>query len=79
MARNARLTDRRTVCSADGFSINVVRGENTAFSIDENLSTRPPTTQRTRSCRKISSCTYAPPSLRLRPFGASDTSNRLWR
>ena len=46
-ARNAWLNDRRTLLLASGFSSSVVRGENTAPSIDENLSTRPPTTQRT--------------------------------
>ena len=54
-ARNARLNETRNVCAAAGLTMNVVRGENTASSIDENLSTRPPTTQRKWSPRKISS------------------------
>ena len=54
-ARNARLNDTRNVWSAAGLIMNVVRGEKTASSIDENLSTRPPTTQRKWSPRKISS------------------------
>jgi hypothetical protein len=45
-ARKARLNEMRNVCAASGLIMNVVRGENTASSIDENLSTRPPTTQR---------------------------------
>ena len=45
-ARNARLNDTRTVWSAAGLYISVVRGEKTALSIDENLSRRPPITQR---------------------------------
>jgi hypothetical protein len=54
-ARNARLNDRRIVWSGRGLTMKVVLGENTASAIDENLSTRPPTTQRKRSVRKISS------------------------
>ena len=45
-ARNARLNDTRNVCAAAGFTMNVVLGENTGSSIEENLSRRPPTTHR---------------------------------
>src|SRR5205823_742851 len=45
-ARNARLNDTRNVFAASGLIIKVVRGEKTAFLIEENLSTRPPTTHR---------------------------------
>jgi len=45
-ARNARLTDTRNVLAAFGFMSKVVRGENAASSMDENLSTRAPTTHR---------------------------------
>ena len=80
-ARNARLNDTRNVWSACGLIISVVRGEKTALSIDENLSTRPPTTQRKYLPRKISSCAYAPPSLRVSApgAGASEMSNVLCR
>ena len=78
-ARNALLNEKRTLWSASGFSSSVVRGENTASSIEENLSTRPPMTQRTYLPMNTSSCTNAPPSLRSSPFGASDTSNPLCR
>src|SRR5687768_1010505 len=57
--------------------MNVVRGENTGSSIDENLSRRPPTTHRKRSLRKISSWMKPPPSLRSSPSGASEMSNVL--
>ena len=76
-ARNARLNEEALV--AAGLMRSVVRGENTASSIDENLSTRPPTTQRTRSPKKISSCRNAPPSLRSSPPGAIEMSNVLCR
>ncbi len=46
-ARNAWLNENRRLLLASGFSSSVVRGENTAPSIEENLSMRPPTTQRT--------------------------------
>src|SRR6266550_7986327 len=71
-ARNARLNDTRNVLAAFGLIMKVVRGENTASAMDENLSTRPPTTQRKWLLRKISSCAYAPPSLRASPPGASE-------
>src|SRR5258706_4150276 len=76
-ARNARLNETRKVFAAFGLSINVVRGENTAFSIDENLSTRPPTTHRKWLPRNISSWPYTPPSLRGSPPGAIEMSNVL--
>src|SRR5688500_5800924 len=78
-ARNARLNETRMLLVASGLTITVVRGENTASSIDENLSTRPPTTHRTYWPRNTSSCTNAPPSLRSSPLGASDTSKVLSR
>src|ERR1044071_7424137 len=78
-ARNALLNERRMLLLASGLNTSDVRGENTASSIDENLSMRPPTTQRTYWPRNTSSCTNAPPSLRSSPFGASDTSKALWR
>jgi hypothetical protein len=59
--------------------MNVVRGENTAFLSTLNLSTRAPTSQRKYFDRKISSCRYAPPSVRLSPFGAIDSANELCR
>ena len=59
--------------------VNVVRGENTASSIDENLSIRPPITQRNWLLRNTSSCTYAPPSLRSSAFGAIVMSKLLRR
>src|SRR5262245_26723441 len=78
-ARKARLNDTRNVLAAFGFMRNVVRGENAAFSMDENLSTRAPTTHRKWLLRKISSCRYPPPSVRLSPAGASEMSKVLRR
>src|SRR4030095_2188443 len=55
-ARKALLNDTRNVCGSDGLIRNVVRGEKTGLSLmDENLSTRPPTTQRKWLLKKISS------------------------
>src|SRR5919201_1086614 len=54
-ARNARLNETRKVLAAFGLIMNVVRGENATSLIDENLSTRAPTTHRKCGLMSISS------------------------
>ena len=69
-ARNARLNETRNVCAGVRLDHEAsCAARRPASSIDENLSTRPPTTQRKWSPRKISSCTKPPPSLRSSPSG----------
>src|SRR5262245_54918195 len=77
--RNARLYDARNECSACGLTRNATRGENTAPSMELNLSTRAPTDSRYMSLKKISSCTYPPPSVRESSPGAIVRSNALYR
>ena len=74
-----RLNEARNVCALAGLKRSVVRGENTAPSIDVNLSIRPPAIQRNRSLMKISSWRYAPPSFLSSPFGAREILNSLCR